>query len=147
MPDLHQKLKRSHLNLRGGHGLVDEAIFAALGKSPLSPVRELFRLTCLPRSTVHRHLTQLLRFTPRHLRWVPHFLTAEQKRIRVDMASDLLRVVSGQMTHQWHVIMSLNESWVYLYSEHEMMWVSPRETVPNRERQTIQSPKPMLTVV
>jgi hypothetical protein len=23
----------------------------------------------------HRHLTQSLRFTVRHLRWVPHFLT------------------------------------------------------------------------
>jgi hypothetical protein len=36
---------------------------------------------CFPRSTVHshRHLRQLRRFRVRHLRWVPHFLTAEQK--------------------------------------------------------------------
>jgi hypothetical protein len=27
----------------------------------------------------HRQLTQSLRFTVRYLRWVPHFLTAEQK--------------------------------------------------------------------
>jgi hypothetical protein len=46
-------------------------------------VRELPRKICLPRSIVHehrhRHLMQSLRFTVRHLRWVPHFLTAEQK--------------------------------------------------------------------
>jgi hypothetical protein len=65
--------------------LVDEAIFTALTEFPFpfpfpfSSVRELSRRICLPRSTVHRHLTQLLRFTVRHLRWIPHFLTAGQK--------------------------------------------------------------------
>jgi DNA-binding IclR family transcriptional regulator len=38
-------------------------------------VSELSQRICLPRSTVHRHrhLTQSLRFTVQHLRWVPHF--------------------------------------------------------------------------
>jgi hypothetical protein len=56
-------------------GPVDEAIITALAEFPFSSVRELSRRICLPRSTVHRrrHLTQSLRFTVRHLRWVPHF--------------------------------------------------------------------------
>jgi hypothetical protein len=58
---------------------VDEAILTALAEFPFSSVRELSRRICLPRSTVDRHLTQSLRFTMRHLRWVPHFLTTEQK--------------------------------------------------------------------
>jgi hypothetical protein len=62
---------------------VDEAILTALAEFPFSSVRELSRRICLPRSTVHRHLTQSLLFTVRHLRWVPHFFTAEQKQIRV----------------------------------------------------------------
>jgi hypothetical protein len=54
---------------------VDEAILTALAEFPFlfSYVRELSRRICLPRSTVHRHLMQSLRFTARHLRWVPHF--------------------------------------------------------------------------
>jgi hypothetical protein len=56
---------------------VDEAILTALAEFPFpfSAVRELSRRICLPRSTVHPHphLTQSLRFTVRHLRWVPHF--------------------------------------------------------------------------
>jgi hypothetical protein len=58
---------------------VDEAILTVLAESPFpfSSVRELSRRICLPRSTVHRQLMQLLRFTVRHLRWIPHFLTAE----------------------------------------------------------------------
>jgi hypothetical protein len=56
---------------------VDEAILMALAEFsfPFSSVRELSRRICLLRFTVHRHrhLTQSLRFTVRHLRWVPHF--------------------------------------------------------------------------
>jgi hypothetical protein len=50
---------------------VDEAILTDLAEFPLSSVRELSRRICLPRSSVHRHLMQSLRFTVRHLRWVP----------------------------------------------------------------------------
>jgi hypothetical protein len=48
---------------------VDETILPALAEFPFpfSPVRELSRRICLPRSTVHRHrnLTQSLRFASR----------------------------------------------------------------------------------
>jgi DNA-binding IclR family transcriptional regulator len=75
---------------------VGEVILTALAEFPFlfpfSSVRELSRRICLPRSTVHRHqhITQSFRFTVRHLRWVLHFLTAEQKQIRVQMAIELL---------------------------------------------------------
>jgi hypothetical protein len=56
---------------------VDEARLTALAEFPFpfSSVRELSRRIRLPRFTVHRHrhLAQSLRFTARHLRWVPHF--------------------------------------------------------------------------
>jgi hypothetical protein len=90
---------------------VEEAMLKALAEFPFpfSSVREPSRRICLPRSTVHqhRHLTQSLRFTVRHLRWVPHFLTVEQKQIRVQMATDLLQVLSVQGTRQWYDIVTL----------------------------------------
>jgi hypothetical protein len=78
---------------------VDEAILSALVEYPFFSGRELSSLSCLPRSAVHRHLAQSLRFTVRHSRWVLRILTAEQKRIRVDMAGELLRVLASQATH------------------------------------------------
>jgi hypothetical protein len=56
---------------------VNEVILMALAEFPFSSVRQLSRRICLPRSTVHRHFTQSLRFMVRHLRWVPYFLTPE----------------------------------------------------------------------
>jgi hypothetical protein len=76
---------------------VDDALLAGLADYPFSSIRALSRRICLIRSTVHRHLTHSLRFTIRNLRWVTHLLTAEQKRIRVDMSRELLRVLSVQM--------------------------------------------------
>jgi hypothetical protein len=58
---------------------VNEAILMALAEFPFpfsfSSVRELSRRTCLRRSTTHPHrnFTKSLRFTVRHLRWIPHF--------------------------------------------------------------------------
>jgi hypothetical protein len=134
---------------------VDEAILTALAEFPFrfSSVRELPRMICLPRSTVHWHwhrhrqLAQSFRVTVRHLRWVPHFLTVEQKQIRVQMAIKLLQVLSVQSTRQWHDIVTLDESWIYVLSEHDTMWTALGEIVVDRERHTVQSPKFMLTVV
>jgi hypothetical protein len=133
---------------------VDEAILTALAEFPFpfSSVRELSRRTCLPRSTVHqyryRRFTQSLRFMVRYFRWVPPpLLTAKQKQIRVHMAIELLQVLSVQNTRQWHDIVTLDESWIYLFSEHDLMWTTPGELVVDRERHTVQSQKFMLTVV
>jgi hypothetical protein len=49
----------------------------------------------------------------------PPILTAEQKQIPIQMAIELLQVLSVQSTRQWHDIVTLDESWVYLFSEHQ----------------------------
>jgi hypothetical protein len=77
----------------------------------------------------------------------PPLLTAEQKQIQVHMAIELLQVLSVQSTRQWHDIVTLDGSWIYLFSEHDLMWAAPGEIVVDRERHTVQSPTFMLTVV
>jgi hypothetical protein len=63
------------------------------------------------------------------------------------MAVELLQVISVQRMRQWHDIVTLDELWIYLFSEHDLMWTTPGEIVVERERHTVQSPKFMLTVV
>jgi hypothetical protein len=78
---------------------------------------------------------------------VPHFLAAEQKQIRIQMAIKLLQVLSVESTCQWHDIIIFEEWWIYVFSEHNLMWTAPGEIVVDRELHTVQSPKFMLTVV
>jgi hypothetical protein len=76
-------------------------------------------------------------------------LTAEQKQIRVQMIIELLQILSVQNMRQWqwHDIITLDESWIYLFSEHDLIWTAPGEIVADREWHTVQSPKFILTVV
>jgi hypothetical protein len=48
----------------------------------------------------------------------PPLLTAEQKQIRVQTAIELLQILSVQSTRQWNDIVTLDESWIYSFSEH-----------------------------
>jgi hypothetical protein len=63
------------------------------------------------------------------------------------MTIELLQVLSMQSTGQWHDIVTLDESWIYLFSEHDPMWIAPGEIVIDREWHIVQSPKFMLMVV
>jgi hypothetical protein len=63
------------------------------------------------------------------------------------MAIELLQVFSMQSMRQWHDIVTLDESWIYLSRWHDLMWIAPGESVVDRERHTVQSPKFMLIVV
>jgi hypothetical protein len=62
--------------------VIDHVILDALKTQPFSFIRELARLICIPTTTVHRHLTQLLGFVVKHLYWVPHILTDTEKARR-----------------------------------------------------------------
>jgi hypothetical protein len=63
------------------------------------------------------------------------------------MAIELLKVLSGESIREWHDIVTLDESWIYLFSEHDLMWTAPEEIVVDRERHTVQSPTLMLMIV
>jgi hypothetical protein len=55
----------------------------------------------------------------------PQLLPAKQKQIRVQMAIELLKVLSVQSTRQQLDIVTLDESWIYLFSEHDLIWTAP----------------------
>jgi hypothetical protein len=74
------------------------AILLVLADQPFASVWQLARFTHLPRSTVHRRLTQSLSSRVRHLRWVPHNLLASQKLAQVTHSRDLFRVLQRQQS-------------------------------------------------
>jgi hypothetical protein len=42
---------------------------------------------------------------------------------------------------------TLDESWFYLHTDHELIWAQPDAEVPERELRTVKSQKAMLTLV
>jgi hypothetical protein len=70
----------------------DQAILLALDEQPFASIRQLARLTHLPRITVHRRLTHSLGFRVGHLRRVAHRLSDAQKSNQVELSRALLSV-------------------------------------------------------
>jgi histone-lysine N-methyltransferase SETMAR len=126
--------------------LVDDAILTALERAPFSSIRELARATCLPITTVHRHLIMSLGFTVKHLRWVPHSLTASQKHQRVQLSKELLLLLTSVQADPNQYLITLDESWFYLWSERDTIWLQPGSEPPERVKHTVQDEKVMITI-
>jgi hypothetical protein len=69
-----------------------------------------------------------------------------QKAKRVALSRKLLLMLDQEGTRDWYNIITLDESWFYLCTDHELIWLAPREMVPERERHMIQSPESMITL-
>jgi hypothetical protein len=55
----------------------------------------------------------------KHLRWVPHILTPPQKTEGAALLIELLRQLRSIEHHGWQFIITLDESWFYLSTDHE----------------------------
>jgi hypothetical protein len=54
----------------------------------------------------------------------------------------------GSVQHQgWKYLVTLDEAWLYFSNQHKQIWLPDQEDLPTIQRQTISSPKTMLTVV
>jgi hypothetical protein len=126
--------------------VVDQIILDAFEHYSFSYIRELARLTCIPTTTVHRHLTQSLGFVVKHLRWVPNTLTPTQKTERATLSIELLCQLWSIEHHSWQFIITLDESQFYLSIDHEQIWFRVEEQPPERPRHIIQDPKMMVTI-
>jgi hypothetical protein len=52
-----------------------------------------------------------------------------------------------QQGRWWHDIITLDESWFYLNTDHELIWLPADEKVPEKEGHTVRSAKFMLAIV
>jgi hypothetical protein len=125
---------------------IDQIILDALEHYPFSSIRELAGSTCIPTTTVHRHLTQSLGFGVKHLRWVPHTFSPTQKTERATLSIETLRQLRSVEHHGWQLIITLDESWFYLSADKEQIWHHVKEQPPEGPRDTFQDSKVMVII-
>jgi transcriptional antiterminator len=66
--------------------LIDKALLLALAEELFASVRRLASKTLISRTTVYRHADRPFGMTVKHLRWVAHSLSPQQKGNRVQRA-------------------------------------------------------------
>ena len=118
----------------------------ALKLSPFSSVREIAKVTHIPKSTVFDILTKQLHYVSKHLRWIPHFLTPSQLLKRVTQSKELLKVLREAKKIDYKLFYTGDESWFYLTTDYDHQWLPHEEKPPDRIEQRIDSKKFMITI-
>jgi hypothetical protein len=124
----------------------DEAILAALEESPFSSIRQFARATHLTPSRVSLHLTQKLGYTVRHLRCVPHTLSAADKLVRARLLMQSMGLLGAQRRKSWQDMRTLDDSWFYFTTDSECIWLPQHAPPPETQRLTISDKKMMVTI-
>jgi hypothetical protein len=125
----------------------DAAILLALSEESFTSVRQLAPRTHLHPSTVYDHHMHKLGFTVRYLRWGPRLLSEADKHAQAQLPFALFEILQHQNDRAGHDIVTLDESWFYFTTEHELIWLPEGTEAPERERITVQSRKTMVAIV
>jgi hypothetical protein len=99
--------------------LTDDQTFHALGISPFASVHQIARMTPSLKTRMYRHFTESLNLANKKLRWVPHNLSEEQKRMRVEKSNELPQTLILATHHFWRYIVTLDKLWFYLSTDHK----------------------------
>jgi hypothetical protein len=124
---------------------VDTLVISALEECPFHPVRSLASTIKISPTTVWRHL-HARGYVVRNLRILPHMLSLVPKAAQVESAIELKKRLCSAKHYGWRYIITGDESWFYFTVNPDRVRVPEGAVAPTRSRQTISSPKQMLTV-
>jgi hypothetical protein len=110
-------------------GLIDKAILLALAEDSFASIRRIASKTLIQGTTVYRHLVGLLGMTMKHLPWLPHRLSPQQKGNQIQKAQDLLAVLMSAKHHSRKSIITFDESFFYVHKDFEQLGL-PRDEAP-----------------
>ena len=112
-------------------------------------VRELEEDLGIPKTIIWEILTSTLQMTRVCAKFIPKLLSAEQKKLRLEIAQDYIEMVNNDDTVLKKVTTG-DESWVYGYDpetkQQSSQWKRPDEPRPKKARQSRSSVKSMLIV-
>jgi histone-lysine N-methyltransferase SETMAR len=117
-----------------------------LSKHPFASAKIMAAHFNLTPTTVKEILIRELGFRKFTRRWVPHLLSAAQKKDRVDQCKLLLGLLREQSAHNFNTIATGDESWFRYAYPARTMYAGSRSEVTPFVRSGISASKVMLTV-
>jgi hypothetical protein len=149
---LHQ-IKPGRTDLRTQHtggwlplDEIDAGILAFLRKSPFSSVRTIAESLEIPVSTIYSHSVHKVGLKIFFLLWVPYTVTSGLQQKRVELSSQLLRVLESQQRVGFRDIVTGDESWFLQYYNHRKIWCISANEMPTRVRYMTAALNTILTV-
>jgi transposase len=116
---------------------IDSEILEELSKNPFYSCRSLAEALNVTVSTVWTRLHESLGFTSICLRCVPHTLTDDLRRRRVDVAKELRGTLQSEASNNFDRIVTGDKSWLYLSYLPKAMWAVSQDDLSINERRTV----------
>jgi hypothetical protein len=133
---------------RVGRPLSDlaDAIAGFLEAEPFASTKSMAKAFHVSKETIKRNLIECLGFKKYSSKWIPYFLSPEQKEKRVIKAQELLDILLEVQDRGFENIMTGDESWFRMQYFHSCQWAADRADVPRRIRPDISTKKRMVSI-
>jgi histone-lysine N-methyltransferase SETMAR len=83
----------------------------------------------------------------RHLRWMPHTLTGEQKVVRAELPPSALQALAKHQHTHFHFSFTGDETWMFSTHDHRTMWIASWDDVEEIGRSSHFQQKTMVTIL
>ena len=107
---------------------IDTLIQKELENDPFVSARIIARRIRVAISTVTTHLHKSLKMKNVHFRWIPHLLTEQQKKMRVELSNEILKALEIARKNKFKFILTGDESWFEYAYAYQRMWVFQDDT-------------------
>jgi hypothetical protein len=126
---------------------LDIQILACSESQRCQSAYSLAEVLAVSQATVLNRLHNSLGTKNVHVRWVPHQLTSELQATRLAKCRELLPIFEALKKNHFRKVVTGDENWFYLQTEHSTQWSVCRDDVATQTNPTIGTPKFMLTVM
>ena len=116
-----------------------------LRDDPYQSARSIASELHVDKNTVSRMLREEMGMKKVNFHWIPHELTDRQKIVRVDIAKEMLRVLSAVRYHS--LVLTGDETFLYWKNPRNSVWQHENLPQPSKERKTVGSMKLMISVI
>lgn len=122
-----------------------ESIKDLLEEEPFISAKRMCEVLNIPKSTLLLKLHNELGLVKVNLRWIPHTLTEENKKQRVELSCKILDLLEkGPST--WNSILTGDQTWIYWDNPQTSKWIEKGSERPTCPKLTISAQKTMITV-
>ena len=139
--DPRKKIRKKQPNY-----LVLNKIRKLIQREPWHTARSIEKETGIPKSTVHYHLTHFLGYRSVRTKYIPHVLTNDQKKKRVELSKQLLFMLRAEKKRNYMFIVTGDESWFYYKTFPRHKWIKEGEAPPTRPREKFDTKKLLITI-
>lgn len=124
-----------------------EAIQNVLLYNPYASTKKIAKKVNADRKTVKRVLIEELQMSKVNFKWIPHYLTQENKVKRVEISTELFEFLTNANDQKLRKVLTQDETWIYFINPRNSMWIEAGNPIPEKPKPFIGSKKVMISVI